>query len=232
MRLSAAAGALFTASIIPSMSIGPLGALRLLHGAFSHYPPGPRLHILIRFLTAPFLRLLEPVPRGGRLLDIGGGHGTYALLALEAGAREVVVVEPDTRKSLLPMRHPRVRWVAGFDESVRGTFDAISICDATHRMSIEERTALYRRCFERLAPGGTFLLKDLDPEHKLKQSWARIQDWLSDTFLGISLGEGFIYQTRAEVEATLRGVGFSDVAVHDVGRGYPHPHILYTARKR
>jgi len=214
------------------MSIGYVSALRLVRRAFAHYPAGPRLHILIRFLTAPFLRTLDAVPQGSRVLEIGAGHGTYALLVTAAGnAREVIAVEPDTRKSLLPMRNPKVKWIAGYDDCVRGAFDAIVIYDATHRLSIEARTALYARVFERLRPGGTFVLKDLDPEHRLKMRWAAFQDWLSDTFLGISIGEGFIYQTRAEVEATLRGIGFDDFRVKEVGFGYMHPHVVYTARK-
>ena len=214
------------------MSIGYVGALRLIRRAFSHYPLPSRLHILIRFLTVPFLRTLDAIPPGSRVLEIGAGHGTYALLLVHAGiAREVICVEPDTRKSLLPMRQPNIEWIAGFDDCVRGTFDAIVIYDATHRMPIDVRTRLYARIFERLRPGGTFVLKDLDPEHRLKMAWARLQDWLSDTFLGISLGSGSIYQTRAEVERTLREIGFERFAVKNVGFGYVHPHVIYTAKK-
>jgi SAM-dependent methyltransferase len=214
------------------VSIGYVGALRLIRRAFAHYPAGHRLHILIRFLTAPFLRTLDAVPRGSRVLEIGAGHGTYALLLTHAGiAREVICVEPDTRKSLLPMRQPNIRWIAGFDDCVRGTFDAIVIYDATHRMPIDVRTRLYGRIFERLRPGGTFVLKDLDPGHRPKMAWARFQDWISDTFLGISLGEGFIYQTQAEVERTLREIGFEGFTAKNVGFGYVHPHIVYTAVK-
>lgn len=214
------------------MSIGYVGALRAVHRAFSHYPASHRVHILIRFFTAPFIRTLDVIPRGSRVLEIGAGHGTYALLAVREGvAREVVCVEPDTRKSLLPMGEPKVRWVAGFDDCIRGRFDAIVIYDATHRIPIADRIELYRRVFDRLRPGGTFVLKDLDPTRRLKMRWAAFQDWLSDTFLGISIGKGFIYQTPSEVESTMRELGFDHFAIKRVDRGYPHSHIVYTARK-
>lgn len=214
------------------MSIGYFGAMRLLHRAFAHYETGHRVHILIRWFTCPFLRTLDAIPKGARVLDVGAGHGTYSVLALAAGAGEFVNVEPDTRKSLLPMRNPRVRWVAGFDDCVRGEkFDATVLYDATHRIPLEERKNLYRRQFERLRPGGTFVLKDLDPERPLKIRWARFQDWVSDNLLGVSMGEGFLYQTRKEVEQTLREIGFTDFQAKAIDRGYPHPHIIYTARK-
>lgn len=214
------------------MSTHYVTALLQLHRAFSHYPAGARAHILVRFFTAPFLRTLDAVPRGSRVLEIGAGHGSYAELITRNGiAREVIAVEPDLRKSLLPMRNPQVRWVAGFDSCIRGEFDAVVIYDATYRIPLDERVAMYRRSFTRLRPGGTFVLKDLDPEHKFKMSWARFQEWLSDHFLHISIGSGFIYQTRGEVEQTLASIGFVDFKVAEVDRGYPHSHIIYTARK-
>lgn len=206
-------------------------ALRFLHRVYHTHSYGNRIHVLIRFLTCPFLRTLEDLPPGGRMLEIGAGHGIYCYLAARDASRRVVAVEPDLRKSVGPPHAGGVTWVAGYDDCVRGTFDTIAVYDATYRMSIAYRTELYRRVFDRLRPGGTFILKDMDPEHRLKMSWARFQEWLSDTFLGVSLGEGFVYQTRAEVETTLRTLGFVDIRPRAIDRGYPHPHLIYTARK-
>ncbi|HET7711342.1 MAG TPA: methyltransferase domain-containing protein [Thermoanaerobaculia bacterium] len=213
------------------MSIGYVGALRFLHRTFRRYPASHRLHMLIRFLTCPFLRTLDVLPRGGRVMDIGAGHGLYAALAIHEGVREVIAVEPDVRKSLLPLEMPGIRKVAGFDECMRGEFDAIVVYDATYRMPIDYRAALYRRIFDRLKPGGTFILKDMDPDRTMKMAWARFQEWLSDTFLGVSIGSGFIYQSRADVERALRGIGFEDFRAQAIDRGYPHSHIVYTARR-
>src|SRR5256885_15341987 len=57
-----------------------------------------RAHTLLRFLTCPFNRIIEFVPRGATVLDIGAGHGVFSVLARERGASRVVAIEPDARK--------------------------------------------------------------------------------------------------------------------------------------
>jgi SAM-dependent methyltransferase len=149
------------------MSIGYVRALRILHRAFRNYPPGHRLHILIRFLTCPFLRTIDDIPQGARVLDIGSGHALYGVLAAEERAREVVAVDPDIRKSLLPAPHPKIRKIAGYDDCLRGTFEAVVIFDVAYRMPPDERRKLFESVFARLKPGGIFLFKDMDPRHRL-----------------------------------------------------------------
>jgi cyclopropane fatty-acyl-phospholipid synthase-like methyltransferase len=212
------------------MSIGYVRALRVLHRAFGHYPAGQRLHILIRFLTCPFLRTVDDIPAGARVLEIGSGHGLFGVLITQERASEVIAVDPDLKKSVLPTPSSKIRKIAGYDDCIDGTFDAIVIYDATYRMPVDVRRELFVRVLHRLEPGGLFLWKDMDPG-SLKIKWARFQEWLSDTVLGISIGEGFIHQTREESAAMLREIGFTDLETRAIDRGYLHPHLLYTARR-
>ncbi|MDP9192012.1 MAG: class I SAM-dependent methyltransferase [Acidobacteriota bacterium] len=213
------------------MSIGFARALRVLHGAFGHYPPGHRLHILIRFLTCPFLRTVDVIPAGARVLEIGSGHSLYGVLITQERAREVIAVDPDAKKSLLASPSPKIRKIAGYDDCVRGTFDVIVIYDATYRMPLDVRRELFARVLGRLKPGGLFVWKDMDPGHPFKMKWARFQEWLSDSILGVSLGEGFLHQTREEAAAMLTAIGFTDLEARAIDRGYLHPHLLYTAKR-
>jgi SAM-dependent methyltransferase len=212
------------------MSIGYLQALRILHRAFRGYPFAHRVHILIRFLTCPFARTIDVIPEGARVLEIGSGHGVYAVLIAEERARQVVAVDPDDRKSVLPSPSPKVRKVAGYDDCIRGSFDAVVLYDVVYRMSIDVRRAVFERAFARLKPGGTFVVKDMDPGQPLKMRWARFQEWLSDALLHVTAGSGFFWQSREEFAAMLRELGFVEVEARAVDRGYLHPHLLYTAR--
>ncbi len=213
------------------MSLGLLRALRLLHHTFRHHPAGQRVHILGRFLTAPFLRTLEVIPAGSRVLDIGSGHGTYPRLIVEERARQVIAVEPDIRKMLTAFRHPRVRFVCGFDDCIRGRFDVIVVYDVIYRLPPDERDRLFRRIHDRVKPGGLFVLKDLDPSRRLKWQWNRLQETVMDRFFGLTIGEGFYIDTREAIGERMARAGFTDFRWEHVDFLYPHAHVVYTGRK-
>ncbi|MGK2858031.1 MAG: class I SAM-dependent methyltransferase [Thermoanaerobaculia bacterium] len=213
------------------MRVSYLRALTVLHHTFSSRSPAARAHILGRFLTCPFLRTLHHVPVGGRVLDIGAGHGTFARLAIEAGAASVVAVEPDLRKALAPPVHTQVRFVAAFDDSLAGEFDLVTMFDVLYRVPKTDWDALFTRVRSRLSPDGVLLIKELDPEDPLKFAWNRGQEWLSDRFLGLTLGAEFSYETRNRLEERLTRAGFAGFHAESIDAGYPHSHVIYTSRK-
>jgi SAM-dependent methyltransferase len=212
------------------MATSYLEALRVLHRTFRDRPLATRAHILGRFLSCPFLPVVRHIPAGASVLDIGGGHGVFARLAVAQGAARVVVVEPDLRKSLPGFRHDSVRFVAGFDDSVGGSFDVIAVVDVLYKVPLREWDALFARIRDRLAPGGLFLLKEIDPENRVKGFLNRQQERLP-TAIRLTLGEAFSYETRDQLAARLTRLGFVDFRARPLGLLYPHAHVLYTARR-
>lgn len=212
------------------MSTGLFRGFRVLHRAFRRYPAAHRLHILIRYVTCPFTRALADVPANARILDVGAGHSLLGVLLADR-AREVISVEPDLRKSFLPSPSPKVRKVAGFDDCIRATdFDATMLFDVLYRIPLAAHRPLYERLFARLRPGGLLLVKEMDRQRRWKMRWTRFQEWLVDR-VDLTLGESFVFQSTGELESMLREIGFTDFRARAIDRGYPHPHIVYTARK-
>lgn len=212
--------------------MGTVRALGVAWRAFRRDPASHRLHVLVRFLTCPFTRVLDFVPRGARILDVGSGHALFGvLLVADDPAREVIGVDPDLRKSLLPSPSPNIRKVAGFDDCIRGAFDAVVLIDTLYLVSGSERRAIFERAFARLRPGGTLVFKDMDPDRRLKLAWGRLQENLNNRFLHVTAGSGFVHQTREEVEAMLREIGFVGVQAKAIDRFYPHPHIVYVGTR-
>lgn len=202
--------------------------LLLLHRTYRDRPAGTRLHILIRYLTCPFLRLLRAVPAETRsLLEIGAGHGLFSRLVAARGVRRVVAVEPDARK----IGHVEgVQYVAAFDQAVRGRFDAVAIVDVLYAIPLAAWDDILRRALERLNPGGVLLVKEMDPAATLKNRWNAFQELLSMRLLGITMAETFNYESSAAFAARLKRIGFAEVSAKRIDFGYPHPHIVYAAR--
>jgi 2-polyprenyl-3-methyl-5-hydroxy-6-metoxy-1,4-benzoquinol methylase len=207
-----------------------LKAAMVLHKSCRDVPAGVRFHLLIRFLTCPFHRVLRYVPEGGRLLEVGGGHGLFATLASADGNRTAFVVEPDVRKLLGTRIQNEVHFVAGFDECIRGSFEVVVLLDVLYAIPIEEWDALLARLADRVRPGGTLLVKEMDPR-SWKQRWNRMQESLSMRFLKITYAVTFNYERPDAFAARLRSHGFDSVEIVSVDSGYPHPHLLFVARK-
>jgi SAM-dependent methyltransferase len=204
-------------------------AFSILRASSAELPLGPRAHVLGRFLTCPFIAVVDALPMEGLVLDVGAGHGVLARLAVEAGVRRVVAVEPDVRKLPYALRHPSVWWVCGLDTCVDAPFDAVVLCDVLYRVPGAERDHLLARLRDRLKPGGVLLLKDVDPSRRLKHRWNLLQEAVAIRRLGLTLGSGQTYETREAMCDRLERLGFVRIGARRIDRGYPHPHILYTA---
>jgi cyclopropane fatty-acyl-phospholipid synthase-like methyltransferase len=205
--------------------VGFIRALIVLHRAYRHFPWRERAHVMIRFLTSPFLRVVRHLPPNAKLLDIGAGHGVFSVLARELGAHPTTV-DPDSRKV---RRLPGIDTVVGYDGCIRGTFDAVAIIDVLYKIPLDEWDALLDRVRQRLAPGGTLLIKEHDPTARVKHAWNRVQERLASA-LHLTLGESFSYQTPEEIKARLQRHGFTLLTATRIDAGYLHPHMLYVAR--
>lgn len=171
------------------------------------------------------LRVLKALPRNGSLLDIGAGHGLFAVLAR---GRRVVAVEPDARKV---RGIDGIECVIGFDDVITGTFDAISIIDVLYKIPIDQWDAMLLRCLSRLRAGGILIIKEQDPTARFKNAWNAMQE-RGATALGLTLGESFSYEAPSDFIARLTRLGFENVQSKRIDFGYPHPHVMYIARRR
>ncbi|WP_208028309.1 class I SAM-dependent methyltransferase [Rhabdothermincola sediminis] len=205
---------------------------------YRHAPAGDRFHVQVRWLTCPIDELERRVPRAGRILDLGCGHGLVSLyLAACAPGREVTGVDIDEHKIELARRAAAASpatsavFAVSPDGSLpTGEWDAIVITDVLYLLGPEARAELLRRCAAALAPGGLLLVKETDTRPRWKHRLAAFQEVLATKVLRITAGSALDFASSTELGEVLRAAGL-EVEVERLDRGYLHPHVLLTGRR-
>lgn len=143
-------------------------------------------------------------PGGARLLDLGGGTAVTTV-EYGRGARELIVLEPDTRKTDRGVRaHAPVMFVNAVAEAVpfeTGRFDRVVSLMSYHHFSDGAKA-----CHEAarvLAPGGRFVVYDIHRSSLMAR-------WLS-VFARHRGHSAFGFASREELARNLSEAGFRSV---------------------
>jgi 2-polyprenyl-3-methyl-5-hydroxy-6-metoxy-1,4-benzoquinol methylase len=178
-------------------------------------------------------------PAQGRVLEIGCGHGLLSLyLALSSPGRRVVGVDIDGDKIALARRaaerlapgeaHVSFLTVAS-GELPKGPFDAIVVCDVLYLLGPPARRALLDAAVDQLAADGVLLIKETARTPRWKGLLTVAQERMATRVLRITEGATVDFADPARFVAHLQDRGLA-ADVRRVDHGYPHPHVLITAR--
>ncbi len=198
---------------------------------------GARAHIALRWFSCPFPAVAAAVPRHGRILDLGCGHGAFSLfLALDAPARVVHGVDVDVDKIDAARRAAE-----GLEERVSfeavpmswrpapaagdGGWDGIVVVDVLYLLGAEGALALVDAAAAALAPGGTLVVKEIDTTPRWKYRLAVGQELAATRVAKVTEGDHVDFVDPAQLASSMRAAGL-DVARRRIDRGYPHPHLL------
>lgn len=181
--------------------------------------------------------VLARVPRQGRLLEVGCGHGLFAnAAALGNPGLRVLGVDPAAEK---------IRWAGAtvgtrtniafrccrIEDVQEGDFDAVAILDVLYLVPRMLWRRFLEACLERLRPGGKLLLKEVDTRPRWKFYRCIAQEMLSVRVLGLTQGCALAFAPRSEMMTLLDEVGFRDLVAVDLGAGYMTPHVLFEGRQ-
>ena len=200
-------------------------------------PMGIRLFVRARHLLCPMKRIEELLPREGRVLEVGCGHGLFTnLLAVASPGRSVLGVDPAPAKiqvaeqagSALPNVSYRHGYIADVAED---GFDAVAILDVLYLLPPADKQDVVRRCFELLRPGGVLILKTNDTAPRWKYRITVLQE---QAMTGLRLtmgGYGLHFYSRDQNAALLRESGFTVERIVSLNSWLPYPHVAFVARR-
>ena len=215
-------------------------AARRAIGLYGTAPRGDRVHVRVRWWSAPLVQVERATPGRGRVLEIGCGHGLLSLyLALSGPERRVVGVDIDRDKIAIARQaagrltegEAHVSFVAVEPgELPKGPFDAVVVCDVLYLLGPAARAALIHAAVDQLGPDGVLLLKETARTPRWKNALNVVQERLATRVLRITEGDTVDFADPARFVEQLRGRGL-DTGVRRIDKGYPHPHVLVTARR-
>jgi len=169
-----------------------------------------------------------------RVLDVGGGPGTYSVLIAEAfpQAACVVVDLPEVvaiSDELIAAAGlaGRVRTMAGDYHSIRfpGANDAVLFFGVLHQEGPEAIRGLLKRAYEALAPGGAVYILDMMTDA------TRTRPKFSALFgvnMALTAADGWVFSDE-DLAGWLAEAGFRDFSTRPLAP--PMPHWLASARK-
>ena len=200
---------------------------RLVSGA----PLGERLKVVYRPYICPMRDVLEHIPPGAAVLDIGCGGGALLSLVAEFRAPRAVCGVEVSAPALAAAREVLRGWAAripvalstydgaGPPPEVRQA-DVVTMVDVLHHIPRARQDAYLAQLADALRPGARFILKDIDAARPVLVWMNRLHDLLVT-------GERGHERTRASMEQYLVGRGLTLTSVRSRRKAvYPHYTIV------
>lgn len=196
-----------------------------------------RLYCRIRLLIIGprFLDVMEQyMPDKGDVLEIGCGFGLSGLYFSGFHPDRIIhgfdldkkrVETASAVAANLGQANVTFTFGDAADLTLERQFDAAYAIDIIHHLPREAVPEFLKRIYERLQPGGRFIIKDVDNTPAYKR-WV---SWLTDRVM-IGLDEPIYYWPVEELKAALRDAGFT-VYMHPMPDILPYPHVLYLCEK-
>lgn len=174
-----------------------------------------KIHMWIRYSLCPFNYLESFLPKEGKILDFGCGHGIFAnLIALKSAKRKVVGIDPSTskiesaRKSLDQRQNIKFINVETeqFDEV---KFTAVTMIDVLYLIHYDKQNKILNKSRKYLNKSGLLMIKETVAENSLRFLAASLEEWLMVKILKKTLGgNNFYYRTEDEWVNFLTQLGY------------------------
>lgn len=173
---------------------------------FSGAPLSTRSFIWLRWKLTPYREIAAVLPKAGRILDLGSGHGLLSLaLSMGSDRREIIGIDHDQARVRLAERaiaqhesFPKPRFEVGDLEKALATFasgslSGIAMIDILHYISSAGQAALLHEAARALEPGGILAVREVDHEGGVVSIWNRLYE-------NVATRIGFTRSARTHLE--------------------------------
>lgn len=205
--------------------------------AYASEPWTTRAHTMVRWATSPMAAVERELPERGTVLEIGCGHGMFALTAaLGSSDRQVLGADIDGAKLVEARRAAAAAGLTSdrleflevepdWRPSADVHFDAVVILDVLYLLGIPGALDLTRAAARAVRPGGRLLVKEMDTELRWKARFCAAQEFAATRLTHVTEGSTVELVPLAALRAAMEDEGLQ-VGVRRLDRHLPWPHSL------
>ena len=184
---------------------------------------GTKLFLHLRWWLTPYERMASYVPKSGKVLDVGCGHGLLAMeMAISEPNRTVLATDHDVAridlasqagKNISNLQFEVSTGSPVADAPADGKFNAIMMIDFLHYFSPEQQDAMIAKAFANLENGGWLLAREVNQQgglvSKLNQLYEKMATMTGFTQSNtIQAKENLSFKSQTGWEAKFTEHGF------------------------
>lgn len=193
-------------------------------------------YAFIRNLTCPFEKIEEFVPKKGKILDVGCGHGLFSkLMAEKSGDRQILGIDPSVKKIKAAEKGNKLdnlSFKATYLEKINEKFDCISIVDMLYLLPDDQKLKLLENCRKLLNKDGRLILVENGFGKEFIFSILKLQESIMTKILKFTYSDfrGLYFLDSNNYRKLLIEAGFRVITEKNLKSVIPYPHVMFVVK--
>ena len=204
------------------------------------WPLKDKLFCLLRYITAPFNEMEKMVPKKGKILDIGCGHGLFELiLKIKSNKRVITAIDPDSKKIQLAKKIEELFTNLKFSDSTTNLtnnnyqMDCCILSDVDYLLDGKGKTQILQQAKFNLKNTGTIIFKTVINNGSIGYYLGYLQELIIVSLLKktYSKKNNFTFFTIEEYLELFKANNLSVKKQKKLKTLFYHPHYVFLLKK-
>jgi len=190
----------------------------------------------IRSLTCPFEEIEKYTPQKGKILDVGCGHGIFSFILAKNKNRQVLGIDPSSRKINIAQGKPRpknLKFQKDYIGDIQGKFTGVCIIDVAYLLPTKKKLEMFKKAYSVLNKRGKIILVETGAGTSFMYKILSLQETIMTGILKSTYTDfkrRYFLEERKYI-ILLTKTGFKIETERKLKSLLPYPHFLLVGTK-